>query len=203
MAKPNPPRCARGMMRLLAGLAGLTISPVLAADVEGNFAVDGIGTIPCERLTAATETQSRELPVIAGWIDGYVSGFNALSPETFDLTPWQGTEVLLLKIGAYCAAHPDTRLADATTLLIATLQPERMRLREPMQRVSRGDRAVYIYPYTLRALKKVLDEAGFVSDDAEGEFGPSLSSALLRYQTANDLPATGLPDFPTLVALLD
>ena len=66
-----------------------------AADADGLFMVEGAGGSSCERYGQAVAARDAAFIAYAGWIDGYLSAFNRYEQGVFDITAWQGTEILM------------------------------------------------------------------------------------------------------------
>jgi hypothetical protein len=86
-----------------------------AADADGNFVIKGAGTATCATLQKAKAARDERYASIAGWLDGYLSAQNELRGATFDLAPWQQTELLLaadvrysIRLIARAAPAPDS-----------------------------------------------------------------------------------------------
>lgn len=57
----------------------------------------------CSAFIRAYDQRSNDAFVLAGWLTGYLSAINQHAAETFDLAPWQSTEVLMLLAKDLCA----------------------------------------------------------------------------------------------------
>jgi hypothetical protein len=174
-----------------AAALALTALPTAASD---PFAAKGPGRVSCD----AFPTEYRARRDLAAWVLGYVSAANRLSPDTFDLAPWQTADVLLAQMAQYCGAFPQAHATDAIEELLDWLHQDR--LAAPERPVAlRADGAVtVIYPSTLRKVRRLLARAGH----APRPTPEGLTAALTDYQAAQNLPQTGLPDTPTLLSLM-
>jgi len=110
-----------------------------AADADGNFVIKGAGTATCATLQKAKAARDERYASIAGWLDGYLSAQNELRGATFDLAPWQQTELLLAAVAGWCKSRPQDTLHTAVFRLIETLQTGRLTERSAMLEV--GDDA--------------------------------------------------------------
>ncbi len=185
----------------LAALLALSAGGAAAADAENKYSVDGVGRLDCARFNTARAENGPELRLFAGWIDGYASGFNHFTPDTYDITPWQTVELLVLKLAKFCEANPETRFAVAVNELFATLAPQRLEKESPVLRIERNGQALFIYAETAERMRARLKEEGFDAGPVGSGFGQSAAEALAAYQQKNGLPVSGLPDQPTLNAL--
>lgn len=192
-------------MRMISTCAALALlaqaGAATAADGEGRYSVDGVGRLDCARFTAMRAENGPELRLFAGWIDGYVSGFNHFRDDTYDVTPWQTVELMVLKIAKYCEANPSTRFVVAMNELLATLAPQRLATESPVVQLERGGQAIFIYEETAERVRAALAEQGFTVGPENSGIDDATSTALGQFQTRHDLPASGLPDQLTLNAL--
>ena len=183
----------------LAAALTLTLPlPALASDADGQFAVDGIGRAACSDLIAAVETE--DLPALnafGSWTSGFLSATNALSDQTFDVTPWQTEALILTQLRNFCAQNPDTLFVRAVGRLVQSLAPARLVASSKMQTVGEGDEAIALYQTVVQGVRDALTEAGF--PPAEGDAG--LAQALTDYQADRGIEQTGLPDQRTLTTL--
>ena len=167
-----------------------------AADENGQFAVDGVGGRSCSDYNAMRATEDGQR-AFAGWTEGFVSAYNALSQDTFDVTPWQPVQLLLLKMGSFCKANPQVPYVNGLSALIRTLEPARTQIEDTFITIRNGDKGVNLYRRTLEKLRGDLGAAGFDAGDTDA----ALVQALSDYQDSKGLTQTGLPDAPTMNAL--
>ena len=173
-----------------------------AADAGGAFAVRGAGTAPCAKFTKDKASDSRDFYVFAGWLDGYLSATNQMRPETFDLAPWQTTELLLRLLDDYCARNPEVGFALAARRLSEALDGEKLAATSELRRVEHKGRFTLIYAEVLKRVQERLRQLKFYAGPADGAFGPQTREAIERFQAERKFEATGLPDQRTLAALL-
>ena len=184
-------------------LLSLVAAQAAADDAAGRFAVDGVGNRTCQQFTEALSGDRTLAVAFAGWTDGFISAANALGQETFDLTPWQTVEVILAKMKTYCTANPDDIYVDAVGKLVSTLQPTRLTEASEIVQVAWQGKAVFVYRSVLERVRDRLRELGYDVAAEPGVYEGDFVQALLDFQRDTDLPATGLPDQPTLVGLLE
>ncbi len=65
--------------------------------------------------------------IYAGWLNGYVTGFNLLKPNIFDIMGNTGLKTLLVWLHNYCKENPHDRFADAVSELIINLYLKRLK----------------------------------------------------------------------------
>ena len=181
----------------------LTIPAVAeAADASSRFQAYGLGRLSCKRFTELCESKKDECKLTGPWLEGYLSGFNALNADTFDLLPWQPPELLAEFTFNVCKQNPEVPVLEVVNELIRKLLvPQRLKTAAERVKIGDGDGAVYLYRDTVRALQERLAEAGHLKGKADGAFGPGTSAAVTSFQKSAGLKETGLPDERTLVAL--
>ena len=173
-----------------------------AADVAGRFALEGAGIADCSRFAQAYAEGSDETLLFAGWVHGYVSAFNQLQPDTFDIVPWQEADLLLASLADYCASNTGIRFFDAVGAMIRLLVADRITAQSPVVEIRTHEGAIRLYETTIAAVKAKLNAAGFDAGAPGAAFDESASKALAAFQAQRGLAATGLPDQATLKALL-
>lgn len=183
-------------------LAALAPASAAAADAKGRFAADGAGAAPCPAYLQAREDGGADYRLFAGWIDGYISGLNHLRPDTYDLTAWRTTEVLAAMAAQYCQARKDARFIDAVNEIVLALEPDRLTGENRIMRVRRGDQAVLLYKGVVARIVARLVALGLLDAGSGDGFGETEARALAQFQRRHGLPASGLPDQRTLLALL-
>ncbi|MBA2492274.1 MAG: peptidoglycan-binding protein [Gammaproteobacteria bacterium] len=172
-----------------------------AMDDEGNFAIKGAGVTSCAQYTKVLETKSPELYLFVGWIDGYLTGVNQFQRETFDVAPWQATELLAQLLSRYCEQRPDAQFMLAATRLLQSMFPARLRTSSEPVEMESGAETAFLYKSVLTRVQEALAERGYdISTD--GAYGPQTQDALEAVQRENDINVTGLPDQQTLMLLL-
>ncbi|MGB0659927.1 MAG: HdeA/HdeB family chaperone [Mangrovicoccus sp.] len=171
-----------------------------AADSKGLFAVDGMGNMTCARF-AELPSDSRDFWGAIGWMEGYITGFNQLRSDTYDVTPWQTTEVLASALRAGCADHPEVKLVAALNAMIKQLAPDRLTDATPIRRLDDGTNAVFVYETVLAHMRDKLHDQGYLAANTALD-DQALFMALGSYQKDQGLAVTHLPDLPTVARIL-
>ena len=194
-------------MRRTAWLAALllAVAPAAAKDAGGAYAIKGAGQATCADYAAAFagagETGGTALLRYAGWLEGYLTGFNHFQDETYDLAPWQTTELMLAMIAKHCVAHPERSFTDAANALALIFYPDRLDAQSDLVRVEANGQAVFLYRDLLEVVRARLGKLGHPAG-AEGDaFGRTYADALKAFQAQRGLTVSGLPDQPTMNAL--
>lgn len=185
--------------------AVLLVSALTAwsADDSGAYAVDGVGSRTCADLSKAFETRDdRLLGAFAAWTDGFMTGYNVHSAQTFDITPWQTVELTLTKMNVFCKDNPQTAFVEALGKLIAVLREGRLLQADALVLLRSGKQGVYMYRTMIPRLKAALQAEGFAVASPDGAFDDAMAIALKGFQRREGIAESGLPDQPTLNALL-
>jgi hypothetical protein len=173
-----------------------------AAEADGSFAVDGIGIWTCQRFLDERAANSNYYFMFGGWLDGYLTAINSYSPDTYDLTPWETTDLLLALIERNCKKRPEDPFVAMVRGLAKKLKDTRLPQSSPVIDAVVGGTTVKLYQATMTQVQQALLDGGFYSGSVDGQFGPSSQAAIEAFQTAKGLKVTGLPDQITLLALL-
>lgn len=88
----------------------------------------------CSAFIQAYDQRSNDAFVLAEWLTGYLSAINQHAAETFDLAPWQSTEVLMLLAKDLCARSPDEQFYRVADGLATILSKDRLQaFAEPIE----------------------------------------------------------------------
>ncbi|MDF2178071.1 hypothetical protein P2G88_07375 [Aliiglaciecola sp. CAU 1673] len=136
-----------------------------AKDDDGAFALKGIGTATCNRYIDAAANEKPELLQIAGYVTGYISAYNELSEDTFDLLPWQQMDTLMLLMLQQCRQNPQLTIGMAVSQLARYFSATKLAQQSAMQEITSGGSTFYLYPQVLEQLTKALRERGYASGD--------------------------------------
>ena len=188
---------------LALSLLCLAAGPALSASGDGSFAVDGPGNQTCRTFVEALDSgDERAAVAFAAWTEGFITGVNVFRDQTFDITPWQTTPLLMAKMRGFCAEKPEMAYVNALGRLIATLVPQRMTEGSDLVQMRSGGSAVALPAAVLARVRAALEDAtGESIATPDASFDGRFVGAIMAYQQDQGLPQTGLPDQPTLNAL--
>ena len=186
----------------LGAALALVTDTAIAADAQGRYAAHGLGRTPCARFVEVCEKGAEECKVTATYVAGYVTAFNALNKDTFDILPWQRPELVAEGAFNLCKRNPKVALIEAMTEVVRVLYPQRIDSATDRVQIGDGDDAVYLYKQTVRIVQQRLIDLGLLKGKADGAFGPGSKAALESFQKGASLTVNGVPDQQTLVALL-
>ena len=173
-----------------------------AADGKGLFSIRGAGLLKCEAFVRERATGSPAYQMMGGWLDGYVTALNELSPQTYDSLPHVSTELLTVLLARHCNTHLDDRLFAVTRALLAGLREDRLRESSAVIDVRVGMRQTRLYVATVARVQKALTARGLTTGDKPGHWTSLTTKAMAGYQSSVGLTPTGFPDQATLWRLL-
>jgi hypothetical protein len=185
-----------------AALTVATAGPAAAADSQSRFQAYGLGRLPCERFVEICEGKREECKLTGTWLQGYLTGFNALNEGTFDLLPWQPSELVAEFAFNICKQNPKAAFLQVVNEVVRkVLYPQRITSASERVRIGEGEGAQHLYRDTVRQLQQRLAETGHLEGGVDGSFGPGTRGAVEAFQRSAGLQPTGIPDQRTLLAL--
>lgn len=174
---------------------------VAARDKDGSFAVKGVGNETCAALLQAFKEKKPGVEAYINWLEGFLTGLNDATPQTYDTAPWQSPVILFELTARYCDQNKEARLIQAAKAVEQVLRPFRLAQRSPVVEIKVGDRTMRHYQDTIRRAQELLIKAGLLTGKADGAWGPKTQQAFEAYQERSGLKKTGLPDQETLFKL--
>lgn len=183
-------------------LCALSLHPMAnASDDAQNFAVKGAGLANCSDYVQARQNNSSAFYQFGGWINGYLTGLNQLTPQTYDLAPWQSSDLLAGVILRNCRENPERRFVETVAAMVASLTDQRLLTKSPLVEARVGETRIRIYQEQLRRAQEKLAENGLYQGKPDGLFDTRTEDGFRAYQRAGRLTETGLPDQATLLAM--
>jgi hypothetical protein len=174
-----------------------------AADEKGAFAVKGAGAETCAAYLAARERDPAAHAMFLGWLDGYLSAVNELTPGVFDVAFWRERGILAALMQVNCRDNSQQRFVVVARAMVRRLAEKPLAEASPLTEARIGERGVPLYRATVREVEKALAERGLDPGPIDGEWDDEASRALLLFQREQEeLTPTGLPDQATLAKLL-
>ena len=98
-----------------------------AADKDNNFAAKGLAAVPCATFVEERKKLSQTYGEAMAWLTGFISAFNYLTPDTYDLAPWQTVEQLSSLLASHCVVNPEESFFHATNKLLNSISEDRLR----------------------------------------------------------------------------
>lgn len=190
------------MFKQLAVLFGLMLvgAAVSGSDDNKAYAVKGAGIAPCSKFLESVESGDKAYFVYGGWLEGYFTASNKYLPETYDLIPWQSTQLMLKTVESVCKQSPDMTLNSVVQMLVGNLAPQRIAMGAKFVRLGEGYGNVFQEEVVVR-IKKALMDKGFYSGELGADYTDSTKTALRNFQKSVNQAETGMPNQATLFLL--
>ncbi|MCZ6640297.1 MAG: hypothetical protein O7F71_01865 [Gammaproteobacteria bacterium] len=178
----------------IAILIGCAASAVCAKDQNGMFAVKGVGVLKCEAFIDAAEEGDRELAQYAGYLTGYVSAFNEVRPNTFDLLPWQHVDTVMLLMLQRCRRSPQMNFGSAVSGMARYFDQRKLTSLADRIPVGTGENGTELYEPVVAEIKAALVRWGYPTVE--------LTASLKQFQADQKLSGEDAFGQRTLLKLL-
>ena len=109
----------------LALLMLLTVTTVKARDFEENYAVFGAGAQPCSTYVLSLQKGGKEEDFFIDWLIGYLSAFNLMIPETYNILGETDFPTAQRWLQEHCRKFPNELFINAVARLTEVLYPTR------------------------------------------------------------------------------
>jgi len=116
---------------LLALLLTVMAGTTQARTFQGEYVAFGVGTLPCSQYSAARVSGGGLMVQMSRFIEGYLSAFNLIVPNTYDILAGKDIAEAYQWLDRHCRANPEMSLTDAVASLTVYLYPNRSNLRQP------------------------------------------------------------------------
>jgi len=176
--------------------------PASAATEDNAFAIRGIGGTTCERYVEVKNSDRALYFMYLGWLDGFLTASNKFLRETYDLAPWQSTELLAAAIEAHCKDNPESQVISVVNAMSDEMLATRLVENSAIVAGEVDGTQFRIYEAILRRMQDRLKEDGYYQGSANGTFDRQTRVAIERFQQERGIPITGLPDHLTLFHVL-
>lgn len=186
-------------MRLLLCLT-FFCGGVSALDDNQAYAIKGAGIASCSKFLESMAGVDKAYFVYGGWLEGYFTASNKYLPKTYDIVPWQSTQLMLKTVESVCKQSPEMTLNNVVQMLVTDLASQRITMGTKFVRLGEGYSNVFQEEVVIR-IKKALTDRGFYSGELSAEYTDSVKSALREYQKSVGQEETGMPNQATLFLL--
>jgi len=157
-------------------LLTLLALPAYCADDNGDFVVKGVGALSCTQFVTAAESGGKEaLGEYAGYIAGYTSAFNEMTPSVFDAWGWQSLDTAMLFLLQRCRELPGQTFGKAMAELTRFYAASGITEREETRRIGNETDGFELYESSYEALLAALRREGYSTEDPY--------AALMQYKT--------------------
>ena len=170
-----------------------------------GFATQGVGRISCERFLREREESSKLYWNIGGWIDGFLTGYNAYVPDTYDITayaPRDSADSFSILLARHCNSNPEDAIGLVVKSIAEQLHPVRLQKEGSIVEVEVADNTYTLYRETISTVQKILSEEGLYDGKIDGQYGPKTKAAVQAFQHSQNLRNEGAPNQDTLLRIL-
>ena len=187
----------------IAFLATLFASPfTYSADAQGQFSIRGVGLITCTIFVQERLAQEEVYLVTAAWLDGYITGLNQATDNTYDVLSFESSELLMSIIDRHCRENPNDTVFAVLNSLFRKIHEDRVPTLSRKLAIEMGENKVLLYTEVIKRVQSALVKRGFYSGKSDGAFSNATSEGVKRFQESENLEPTGFPDQLTLWRLL-
>ncbi|MGH6960804.1 MAG: hypothetical protein ACREE7_09990 [Dongiaceae bacterium] len=110
----------------LAGLVlALQVTGVSAEDDQKRYSVRGLGTTICSKFLESRNLNVAGSEQYAHWLQGFLTAYNYLQPQTYEIAPGIKTNGLLRYMDLYCGKNPTNRVVDGAVTYVAQVYAKR------------------------------------------------------------------------------
>ena len=109
---------------LLILLIGLGTMPLAAKDIDGEFVVFSTGAQTCTDYIGARR-QGASIEPYRQWLSGYLSAFNLIVVNTYDIVGERNYAQIIGWLDQYCLQNQEVSFVNASAALTVVLFPER------------------------------------------------------------------------------
>ena len=94
-------------------LSALTMNDAGSADAKKRFSVRGVGTTTCSKYLQDRNLDAAEKSdQYADWFTGFLTAYNWLKPDTYDITVNYDSKHLLRYLDLHCGRNPKDKVFD-------------------------------------------------------------------------------------------
>jgi hypothetical protein len=181
-------------------------APIEADDgATRTFAVQGVGLVSCERFLQERQGNTKLYWNIGGWIDGFLTGYNAYVPETYDISayaPRQSADSFTILLARYCQNNKMSPIGPVIKSIADQLHPIRIKNPSDIVEIEIEGQSYDLYRETLRMAQRNLRRLDYYDGKVDGVFGAKTRAAIERFQTSEGITVSGAPNEDTLLRLL-
>lgn len=102
-----------------------SLNPLLARDFEGGYAVYGAGGDSCRDYLKAMQKGGKELDYFVDWSVGYLTAFNVIMPETYNILGETDFPTVQRWLERHCRQYRNQLYIQAVIKLTEVLYPAR------------------------------------------------------------------------------
>lgn len=177
-----------------------TCNSLQAADKNEVYAVKGAGVSYCSTFLESMEARDKNYFIYGGWVEGYLTALNQQLADTFDLAPWQTTELMLKMIEPVCQQNPEQQFHNVVKAMAGQFSEHKITESSNYVQLETNKNLVF-QESVIKRIKNALMEKGLYEGDDDLSWGGEVTTAIKEFQHSQDLEETGTPDQVTLYKL--
>ena len=104
------------------------VSTLAAKDIDGEFVVFSIGAASCSDYLQARRNESTSIESYRQWLSGYLSAFNLIVVNTYDIVGDYKYKQIIDWLDRYCLQNQTVTFVNASAALTISLYPDRRNL---------------------------------------------------------------------------
>lgn len=123
-------------MRAIVVVLLLVFSGALQAkSVDQRYVAYGVGTWSCDKYGRAQQQgDGRAVAAVDHFVEGYLSAFNVIVDNTYDIMGGDGIELARSWLRSYCRDHAQQSIANAMAVFTSLRYPDRSSVPPPDKR---------------------------------------------------------------------
>ena len=87
-------------------LFALTLNDAGSADAKKRYSVRGLGATTCSKYLEDRNLDAKQSEQFAHWFTGFLTAYNWLKPDTYDIAAQYKSNGLLRYLDLYCGKNP-------------------------------------------------------------------------------------------------
>ncbi len=186
---------------LILAASLLVATPVYSADKNNAYAIEGAGIAGCTHFLESAKKQDNNYFIFGGWIEGYFTASNQHISNTFDLSPWQSTQLLLKITESICKQNPSLKFNQVVSSIAMDMSNQRLDQGNKFIPINEGNTSYAFQEEVIIRIKQALKKKDFYNGNIDNQYDDSIKKAVKLFQKEVGQPETGLPDQGTLYEL--
>ncbi|QCI78903.1 peptidoglycan-binding protein [Hankyongella ginsenosidimutans] len=131
--------------------------------------------------------------MFAGWMEGMLSGINVYQADTFDMVPWQSTDLLALAAAEACKRDPKASFHTAVLSVSRSLYNGRLRERSDRVVLGKAPQQVALYAAVIAQAQARLVALKLLKEKPTGKMSSATTAALKAFQKSKSCRKPGCP----------
>ena len=111
---------------LAAALAlPLGVPTAAAADAQSKYKLRGLGAMECSKYLEDRRADIKGTQSYADWFTGYLTAYNFMTAQTYDIAPSHDANGLLTYLDLYCTKNQATKIGQAAAQFVKAVYEKR------------------------------------------------------------------------------